>query len=105
MWPKTRTVEMRGLRHSGPSSPRRSVGAGSTLDRRREEVEVFTTGFNFPGEGEQSAVAAPPRSAGAADAQSTRDRRWDAVGGFGSEDAETDSQHSTKQHTPGYGEM
>ena len=78
MWSKTLTVETRRLRHSGPSSPKRSVGAGSTLDRRREAVEVYTIGFNFPGEGtdgEQSAVAAPPRSADAAEAQPMRDRR------------------------------
>ena len=43
---------------------RRSVGAEPTLDRRREAVEDFTFGVNFPGEGtdgEQSAVVAPLR--------------------------------------------
>ena len=78
MWSKTWTVEMRRPRHSGPSSPKRSIGAESTLDRRREAVEVYTTGFNFPGEGtdgEQSSVAVPPRSADAAEAQPMRDRR------------------------------
>jgi len=66
------------LRDSGPSSPERSVGAGSTLDRRREAVEVYPIGFDFPGEGtdgEKSAVAVPPRSADAAEAQAMRDRR------------------------------
>ena len=54
---------------------RRSVDAKSTRNRRRDAVEDFNFDFNFPGEGtdgEQSAIAAPPRSA---DAQSTRHRR------------------------------
>ena len=65
------------LRHSGSSSTGCSVGAESALYRRREAVEDITFGFDFPGggtDGEQSAVAAPPRSADVADAQSTRHR-------------------------------
>ena len=63
--------------HVARALGRQSVGAEPTLDRRREAVEDPNFGCNFPGEGtdgEQPAVAAPPRSAGASGAQSMRDR-------------------------------